>query len=394
MALPGDPRGADDIPVDTLSPNGELPLPDLSASVESAALRTNKHLVSLMMNQYALGEHCLALRRFLLLGQGDFVESLMDNAEAELYKEAKEVYKHQLMGVVDMAVRQSNAQFCPPDVLARLGVKLLPPSSGERAWDVFLLDYKIDKPLHVVFTTAAMQQYERAFAFLFKLKRSSHALSSCWSQHMALQRFLVSCGAHIGSRAPELGLEMRQTLHRCTCLRNEMHHFIQNIHSYVMCEVVEIAWAKLQAGWQDCMDLDQVILEHQRYLANIEEGAFLAPKSEPILTALSALFGLSLEFAELHDQVCSSAFEAVEVLSSDPDGPLPFARSLAECRAQLDQLGASFLVRLQSLLRALESQPSNRLLSTDLRFLLCRLDFNGYYEQKRSAPLAERIQMG
>merc|ERR1712176_104401 len=175
---------------------------------------------------------------------------------------------------------------------------------------------------------------------------------------MALQRHLVSCGQQLGARSPELGLEMRQTLHKCTCLRNEMHHFVQNIHSYVMCEVLETSWAKLQAGWQACVDLDQVILEHQRYLACIEEGAFLASKTEPILTALTTLFGLALDFTELHDQVCASAFEAIEILSSEPDGPLPFARSLAECRAQLDSIGANFLVRLQSLLRALEAQPS------------------------------------
>jgi len=346
------------------------------------------------MHQYSLGEHCLAMRRFLLLGQGDFVESLMDNAAAELGRDASEVYTHQLMGMLDMAVRQSNAQFSSAEVLARLGVKLLAPSSGERGWDIFLLDYAIDSPLHVVFTPAAMQQYHRAFAFLWKLRRVSYALASCWRDQMALQRHLAARGQELGQRAPELGLEVRQTLHKCTCLRNEMHHFAQNIYSYVMCEVLETAWARLQSGWQECEDLDQVIREHHRYLACIEEGAFLAAKSEPILTALTALFGLALEFAELHEQVCTSAFEAVAVLGAELDGPLPLARALAQCRAQLDQVGASFLMRLLALLRALEVQPPLQHLLSDLRFLLCRLDFNGHYEQKRTAPFAERIRVG
>jgi len=157
-----------------------------------------------------------------------------------------------------------------------------------------------------------------------------------------------------------------------------------------MCEVLETSWAKLQAGWRSCTDLDEVIRDHQRYLSCIEEGAFLAPKTQSILTTLLALFAAAIDFTDLHDQVCTTAFEAIDVLLSEPTGASPFAGSFAECRLQLDQLGAAFQVRLQSLLRALEVQPMLRHLSSDLRFLLCRLDFNGYYEQKRAPPVGER----
>eukprot|EP00928_Gymnodinium_smaydae_P052702 TRINITY_DN3683_c0_g2_i1.p1 TRINITY_DN3683_c0_g2~~TRINITY_DN3683_c0_g2_i1.p1 ORF type:complete len:545 (+),score=87.06 TRINITY_DN3683_c0_g2_i1:104-1738(+) len=396
LAMPSDPRFSQDMVGDreessrAILFDERLPLADLTLRVEQAGLSTNRRLVSLMMNQYALGDHCLGLRRFLLLGQGDFVESLMDMAQTELDRDANTCYQHQFAGALDMAIRQSNAQFCPPDVLQRLGVKLLPASGGERGWDVFLLDYAIDSPLHVVFTPTAMRQYDRAFTFLWKLRRVSHSLASCWRQHMALQRHLVWRGRGVAGAAPELGLEMRQTLHKCTLLRNEMHHFVQNIHSYVMCEVIETSWSKLHEGWQACTDLDQVISEHQRYLTCIQEGAFLAPHTEAIFTSLAALFALALEFAELHDAVCASSFEAIEALQTEPNGPAPFARSLAECRAQLDHIGAQFLVRLQALLRTLEGQAPAGQLTSDLRFLVCRLDFNGYYEQRRASLFGDR----
>lgn len=369
------------------------PFADLRERVEQVARTTNTHLVSLLMEQFALKEHCLALRLFLLLGQGDFVEALMDMASSELDKDAREVHKHQLLGVLDMAVRQSNAQFCSADVIARINVTLLDASTGEKGWDIFLLDYAIDSPLHVIFTPAALHQYRRAFMFLWKLKRASHSLSSRWREHMALRRHLTKVGHLLSLWAPTLELEMKQTLHRCTCLRNEMHHFVQNIHSYVMCEVLETSWAKLQAGWESCADLDQVILEHQRYLACIAEGAFLAPGSGAVLAHLTALLDFALEFCTLQDQACSAASDASTV---EEHGEIPenVARALAECRAQLDHLGAGFLVKLQSLLRALESLPVQSHLLSDLRFLLCRLDFNGYYEQKSSAPFRDRIRMG
>eukprot|EP00913_Durusdinium_trenchii_P003217 g2975.t1 len=174
------------------------------------------------------GEHALALRRFLLLGQGDFVQSLMDALQEELDIDANKIHKHQLMGILEMALRQSNAQFCSVDVLGRLGIKLRSPERGERGWDVFLLDYSIDSPLHVVFTPNIMQKYDRAFSFL----RVSHALAASWNQHMALQRHL--CRDQRDSLDRLSLLETRQTLHRCTLLRHEMHHFVQNVQSYVL----------------------------------------------------------------------------------------------------------------------------------------------------------------
>eukprot|EP00929_Paragymnodinium_shiwhaense_P013237 TRINITY_DN121102_c0_g1_i1.p1 TRINITY_DN121102_c0_g1~~TRINITY_DN121102_c0_g1_i1.p1 ORF type:complete len:982 (+),score=147.43 TRINITY_DN121102_c0_g1_i1:403-2946(+) len=402
LAMPSDSRHSQDFPADDMGLSFDAlaadsagvghddqlsPFAALTGRVEQAALRTNQRLVSLMMDRYALGEHCKALRRFLLLGQGDFIESLMDIAGPELEKDAKELFRHNLIGLVDMAVRMSNAQFAPADTLQRLDVQILEASSGERGWDVFLLDYAVDSPLHVVFTPAAMAQYHCAFTFLWKLRRVSHSLSSCWRQHMALQRHLISRHSSlVGARAPELGLELRQTLHKGTMLRNEMQHFVQNISSYVMTEVIDAAWGKLQAAWARATDLDQVILEHQRYLSCIEEGAFLTQKTEAIMTALVALFGLALDFSQLYDTVCTSAFEAIETIVAEPDGPVPFARSLAECRGQLDQIGANFLVRLQALLRALEGKGLEGL-SSDLRFLVCRLDFNGYYEAKRGGSV-------
>ena len=44
----------------------------------TAASSINHHVVATLLEKYALVKHCDALRRYLLLGQGDFVQSLMD----------------------------------------------------------------------------------------------------------------------------------------------------------------------------------------------------------------------------------------------------------------------------------------------------------------------------
>jgi gamma-tubulin complex component 3 len=50
----------------------------LEALVEQAAEAVNKHLMKILFDKYKFFEHCLAIKRYLLLGQGDFIQALMD----------------------------------------------------------------------------------------------------------------------------------------------------------------------------------------------------------------------------------------------------------------------------------------------------------------------------
>jgi gamma-tubulin complex component 3 len=60
----------------------------------------------------------------MLLGQGDFVSALLDLVGEELSKRADYVYRHNLVGVLDIALRGTNAQYMDKDVLERVGVKV------------------------------------------------------------------------------------------------------------------------------------------------------------------------------------------------------------------------------------------------------------------------------
>ncbi len=54
------------------------------------------HLLDIIMRRQGLAAHLDAIKRFLLLGQGDFVQSLLDLVEQELDKPAKEVSQYTL----------------------------------------------------------------------------------------------------------------------------------------------------------------------------------------------------------------------------------------------------------------------------------------------------------
>lgn len=70
------------------------------------------------------------MRRYLLLGQGDFIQQLMDLLVTELSKDASALYLHNLNGILETAIRSTNAQFEDKDILSRLDVRLLEISPG------------------------------------------------------------------------------------------------------------------------------------------------------------------------------------------------------------------------------------------------------------------------
>ncbi|RUP51935.1 gamma-tubulin complex component protein, partial [Jimgerdemannia flammicorona] len=169
----------------------------VESSIDAAYTETSRRLLDLLSNKYKLMEHFRALKRYLLLGQGDFIQYLMDSLGCVLLlrdgldKAANTLYRHNLTGTLETAIRASNAQYDDPEILRRLDVRLLEVSPGDLGWDVFTLDYHVDSPINTVFTPQAMHQYLKLFNFLWRLKRVEHTLSAAW-------RRMVTSGRKFG----------------------------------------------------------------------------------------------------------------------------------------------------------------------------------------------------
>ena len=100
-------------------------------AINGAAAAIDKHLLETIFTKYSFVKHCNALKRYLLLGQGDFIQTLMDLLGPDLGNKAGEMSEYQLNGSLDAAIRASNAQFDDADVLDRLRVKLAKATSME-----------------------------------------------------------------------------------------------------------------------------------------------------------------------------------------------------------------------------------------------------------------------
>ncbi|XP_038673951.1 gamma-tubulin complex component 3 isoform X1 [Scyliorhinus canicula] len=265
--------------------------------IDAAYHKTSKYLLDVLNQNYHLLEHIKAVRRYLLLGQGDFVRHLMDLLKPELARSASTLYQHNLTGILETAVRATNAQFDSPEILKRLDVRLLEISAGDTGWDVFSLDYHVDGPIATVFTRECMSHYLRVFNFLWRAKRMEYVLTDIWKGQM--------CHAKLLKKIPELS----GVFHQCHTLASEMVHFVHQMQYYITFEVLECSWDELWNKMQQAQDLDHITAAHEAFLNTIISQCLLDSKSEELLTQLRALFDRILEFQSAQDSVYRSALE-------------------------------------------------------------------------------------
>lgn len=103
----------------------------LHESIDQVYLNTSKKVLDIALGQYRLFEHLQAMRKYLLLGQGDFINLLMENLKNELDRPAKDLYHHALFSIVAASVR-ANSQFDDAEILEHLDVKLVHAIEGDR----------------------------------------------------------------------------------------------------------------------------------------------------------------------------------------------------------------------------------------------------------------------
>ncbi|KAJ8754488.1 hypothetical protein K2173_005649 [Erythroxylum novogranatense] len=372
--------------------------------VAEAAKRIDKYLLDVMYTKFKFKEHCLAIKRYLLLGQGDFVQYLMDIVGPELFEPANTISSFKLAGLLETAIRSSNAQYDDPDVLDRLKVKMMSHGIGDRGWDVFSLQYDARVPLDTVFTESVMARYLRIFNFLWKLRRVEHALIGAWKTMkpncITSHSFTKLQGA--------VKLQLLSTLRRCQVLWDEMNHFVTNLQYYIMFEVLEVSWSDFSNEMDIARDLDDLLAAHEKYLHSIVEKSLLGERSQPLYKSLFVLFDLILRFRSqvdrlyegIHELQARTKASSLPTLdknksrrqtidnSSDPGSWISDGRKALTQRAEeflrnmgqeLDATAKEYTNLFEGFLSQLPLQQH-----VDLKFLLFRLDFTEFYTQLHS----------
>ncbi|ORX56573.1 hypothetical protein BCR36DRAFT_367541 [Piromyces finnis] len=353
----------------------------LEEIVDENYINTSNYLLDILFTRYKLKDHLNALKRYLLLGQGDFIQNLMDSLGPSLRNKAVGLYRHNLTGSLETAIRASNAQYDDDEILNHLDVRLLSPSEGDVGWDVFTLDYHVSQPLNTIITSSAMEKYRKLFHFLWRLKRVEHTLSASWKRHL-IRDYKTQ--------------EIRNELHKSNLILSEMIHFIYQLQYYFLFEVLECSWDELNKYIdKHTGNLDQLIKEHNRYLANIIQKGLLAP-SEKLIPTLNKLFDCSLIYSKNQNELYNFAenqfsrnkkkarlsyqqkIEAKFGLESSTtylqDSQISDTQRFYDIKNNLYQTAAIFHENFSYLITRLSNHQNEAFKSLSLR-----LNFNGYY---------------
>ncbi|XP_064936089.1 gamma-tubulin complex component 3-like [Musa acuminata AAA Group] len=360
----------------------------LEGLVIEAAKRIDRHLMDVIHRRYRFKDHCLAIKRYLLLGQGDFVQYLMDVVGPELSEPANTISSFQLAGLLETAIRASNSQYDDRDILDRLKVKMMDHSDGDRGWDVFSLEYDARVPLDTVFTASVMKKYLKIFNFLWKLKRVEHALIGVWK--MMKPNSIISC--IFTKEGVAVKTQFVSVLRRCQVLWNEMNHFVTNFQYYIMFEVLEVSWSQFSEEMNAAKDLDDLLAAHEKYLNSIVEKSLLGERSQGLIRILFVLFDLILRLRSHAERWFEHIFELqvrgrsksrIKMMGAGPwfvgdrKAMMQLAGEfLGRMGEDLDKIAKEYSASLDDFISQLPIQQH-----VDLKFLLFRLDFTEYYSR-------------
>ncbi|KAK1890862.1 Gamma-tubulin complex component 4 [Dissostichus eleginoides] len=321
-----------------------------------------EHLWTLMVEESDLLEQLKIIKDFYLLGRGELYQVFIDLAQHMLKTPPTAVTEHDvnvafqqaahkvlldddnllplLHLTVDYQGKDSKEATGPRDSATPpqdTSPREVPPTG----WAALGLIYKVQWPLHILFTPAILEKYNVVFRYLLSVRRVQSQLQHCWALQMQRKH-----------------LKSNQTTAVKWRLRNHMAFLIDNLQYYLQVDVLESQFSQLLQLINSTRDFESIRLAHDHFLSNLLAQSFILLK--PVFHCLNEILELCQSFCSLVSQ---------SVASLDERGS-----------AQLDILVKGFR-RQSSLLFKILSSVRNHQINSDLAQLLLRLDYNKYYTQ-------------
>lgn len=363
--------------------------------IDKAYLDTSKILLDVVLEQFNLVTHLTALKKFLLLGQGDFIGLLMQTLKAELDRPAKDLFRHDLHSMMCTALRSSSAQFEDQQILDNLEVYLLDPFDGDLGWDTFTFQYRMDGPLLTIFRN--LDEYRVIFKPLLNIKRIEFVLQKVWKEQILTTKHFKYVNDDI-----------KMIRVRLNTFTSEMIQFIHQVHYYTMFEVIECSWTSLLENIKASTTLDDIVKHHAEFLEQIRVGMFLQENRKDLFNAMDSIFNAIMKLEKWQEKflaVCSAeenerlTFETRINVSEkrgthgyttkqrfDRDEKAKFFEaSMFQYMKSLDIISKEYSKYVRDFIYKLTASNA-----TDLQLFGIRLDFNEFYknsDQSLKMPL-------
>ncbi|XP_066140497.1 gamma-tubulin complex component 3 homolog isoform X1 [Euwallacea fornicatus] len=355
---------------------------EFHSSLEGVYKETSLRVLDLLKNKFNLYEHLQSLRRYLLLGQGDFIRHLLELLTPELNKSAGAIYGHTLSGILESAIRVTNAQYEDEDTLKRLTTTFMSHSIGDVGWDVFSLVYIVDGPIGTIFQPT-MPTYQSLFGALWKAKRTEYVLANMRRQQLSMSKLFRRIK------------ELKPVMHLIHILTTKMIHFIHQTQYYFLFEVLECSWDEMQTQVNKAECLDDIITAHAIFLASVQRGVLLDETSRELFSHLVAIYNFVVKFDTHQEAIYNAAskeYDAYMEYKKKAEGSKQFIitkddQAASKIRvAKFHQFLSETKVKVKTGVEAYDTIVTKflELLASssnmNLQLLSVRLSFNNFYK--------------
>ncbi|KAI4830483.1 hypothetical protein KUCAC02_002113 [Chaenocephalus aceratus] len=270
-----------------------------------------EHLWTLMVEESDLLEQLKIIKDFYLLGRGELYQVFIDLAQHMLKTPPTAVTEHDvnvafqqaahkvlldddnllplLHLTVDYQGKDSKEATGPRDSATPpqdTSPREVPPTG----WAALGLIYKVQWPLHILFTPAILEKYNVVFRYLLSVRRVQSQLQHCWALQMQRKH-----------------LKSNQTTAVKWRLRNHMAFLIDNLQYYLQVDVLESQFSQLLQIINSTRDFESIRLAHDHFLSNLLAQSFILLK--PVFHCLNEILELCQSFCSLVSQSVASLDE-------------------------------------------------------------------------------------
>ncbi|KAH8261729.1 hypothetical protein KR044_009718 [Drosophila immigrans] len=357
-------------------------------AIENCYAETSKQVLDIMVGPHKLLVHLQGMRRYLLLGQGDFVNIFIEQIKDELEKQGRDVYSHDLSSMLDSALRGANAQRDDPEIMNHLDVVVRSPYPGDFGWDVISLRYMVLGPVSTILEPV-MPQYKTLFKPLWRMKYMEFVLCrNVWKEQTRNAKALY-----------QIRDEIAKATYKLHFFTAEIMHFVHEILYYVLFEVIECNWSELMLRLEQASDLDEILDLHAKFLRILSIGCF-EKSSETTRCCLEVVYSSIMRLDSTQKVFYDDCFTEIDarkrmeksIAESERAGRFGvttdmvlqrlkerklFGERVSMFRDTLDDYATAYHDAISGFLLELNSSGD-----TNLRLFGTRLDFNEYYKKQ------------
>ncbi|XP_055219521.1 gamma-tubulin complex component 4 isoform X3 [Gorilla gorilla gorilla] len=256
-------------------------LVDFEQVVDRIRSTVAEHLWKLMVEESDLLGQLKIIKDFYLLGRGELFQAFIDTAQHMLKTPPTAVTEHDvnvafqqsahkvlldddnLLPLLHLTIEYHGKEHKADATQAREGPsrETSPRESPASGWAALGLSYKVQWPLHILFTPAVLEKYNVVFKYLLSVRRVQAELQHCWALQMQRK--------HLKSNQTD-AIKWR--------LRNHMAFLVDNLQYYLQVDVLESQFSQLLHQINSTRDFESIRLAHDHFLSNLLAQSFILLK--------------------------------------------------------------------------------------------------------------------